>query len=559
MIMAGIFLPACGNRSVEEAEQESQIEVQSELRSEAQIGTEPELQTDTKITLSDVTWDDYYSDEFYETWMHFSFNDGTVVDTELPYESIVQRVDYVDITGDGKDEVLIYRYFANTATEYTLLNFFRIEEKTVTEISPEVELEELAGDVWSVVEEDFSKQEYDMPILRLESYDKVPGLAYTDKSVSVGYQDGGWQILEWVDCPEPTDELDAKRTEENAWAFDYLALLDELEQDEYYSGDGIEYKLVYLDGDIPALAAGHTGYAVSVFVWHDGEITTLMDREVYGLRGRYWGCQPYQNVIYVHDFDNQSCTEYWSFYQISESYELEFLYTLSCTNDREKNLVSYYYQEDIRDLEEPAEITEEEFLSYPLEDAGKEYLAYNVADYVEIIGDSDIEDMRWQLGRIIDPDKEEAVFLRKITQAYDVEKQAMVLHFLFSNDTLLDMERKRSPVMRDVIYRDITGDGIDEVLVCQEYLDCDPGVYSQTYMAIDFFQIEEDVVTEISPWTQLEELEDELLNMEIIEDLSKEYGGIVLRMEKYEKKAGEKSVDESLMVGYRDGVWEILE
>ena len=161
----------------------------------------PDDDKESEITLSDITWDDYDSGNTWETWMYFSFSDGTVVDIQSPYISIVQKVDYVDITGDGKDEVLIYRYFANTATEYTLVNFFQIEEKSVIEISPEVELDELSGDVWNVIEEDFSKQEYDMPILRLESYDKVPGLAYPDKRVLVGYQNGGWQILEWVDCP----------------------------------------------------------------------------------------------------------------------------------------------------------------------------------------------------------------------------------------------------------------------------------------------------------------------------------------------------------------------
>ena len=356
------------------------------------------------------------------------------------------------------------------------------------------------------------------------------------------------------------DRLDniPKKTGENAWAFDYLALLDELEQDEYYSGDGIEYKLVYLDGDIPALAAGHTGYAVSVFVWHDGEITTLMDREGYGTWGRYWGYQPYQNRIHTfcYYFDDETYSAYWDIYQISESYEMEFLYVLSYTQEKEKNLVSYYYWEDIQLIEEPVEITEEEFSSYFLEDVGNKE---NAVGYKTLVGDSDIEDMRWQLGHIINPDKEEAVFLRKVMQGYNDEKQVEELHFLFSNDTLVDMERKRNPYMRDVLYRDITGDGIDEVLVYQEeWYSREPEGHLQKYMSIDFFQVEEDVVTEISPWTQLEELRDELWNMEILEYVSKEYGGIVLRMENYENKA-EKSVDESFLVGYRDGVWKILQ
>jgi len=148
----------------------------------------------------DITWDDYNSGSYTETWLHFSFSDGTEVDEELSYfPSIVENVDFVDITGDGKDEVLIYRYFANTATEYTLINFFQIEENCVTEISPELELEELANNGWNVIDIDFSEEEYDMPVFMMESYEKINTVTYPDKRVLVGYQGGGWQILEWFD------------------------------------------------------------------------------------------------------------------------------------------------------------------------------------------------------------------------------------------------------------------------------------------------------------------------------------------------------------------------
>lgn len=153
---------------------------------------------EAESTLPDITWDDYNSGSL-DTWLHFSFSDGTEVDEELSLTSIVKNVDYVDITGDGKGEVLIYRYFANTATEYTLINIFQIEENCVTEISPELELEELANDVWSVIDMDFSEEEYDMPVFTMESYGKMNALAYPDKRVLVGYQGGGWQILEWFD------------------------------------------------------------------------------------------------------------------------------------------------------------------------------------------------------------------------------------------------------------------------------------------------------------------------------------------------------------------------
>ncbi len=161
---------------------------------------------DTEKILPGITWDDYHSGS-YETWLHFSFSDGTQIDKELQYSpSTVEKVEFVDITGDGTDEVLVYRYFVNTATEYNLIHFFRIEENGVTEISPESELEELADNVWNVIDADFSEKEYDMPVLMMESYVKENMLAYPNKRVLVGYQGDGWQILEWFDCPKPDFE-----------------------------------------------------------------------------------------------------------------------------------------------------------------------------------------------------------------------------------------------------------------------------------------------------------------------------------------------------------------
>lgn len=170
-------------------------EIINELMQTGQQLSNDEEEEET--SLSDITWEDYNSGNEWKAWIHFSFNDGTVIDKELPYSpSIVEKADFVDITGDGTDEVLIYRYFANTATEYTLVNFFQIEENSVTEISPELELEELADNVWSVVDADFSEKEYDIPVFTMESYVKENMVAYADKRLLVGYQDGGWKILE---------------------------------------------------------------------------------------------------------------------------------------------------------------------------------------------------------------------------------------------------------------------------------------------------------------------------------------------------------------------------
>ncbi|MBD5523433.1 MAG: hypothetical protein HDR04_03255 [Lachnospiraceae bacterium] len=52
---------------------------------------------------------------------------GDEVEQEIQSETQAENT-LSDIIWDGTDEVLIYRYFANTATEYTLINFFQIEQ-----------------------------------------------------------------------------------------------------------------------------------------------------------------------------------------------------------------------------------------------------------------------------------------------------------------------------------------------------------------------------------------------------------------------------------------------
>lgn len=199
-----VYYDARGEEEISLRGDSTADEIINELEKMGQRFSNDEWETET--TLLDITWDDYHSGS-YETWLHFSFNSGVEIDKELQYSpSIVENVDFVDITGDGTDEVLIYRYFANSITEYTLISFFRIEENRVTEISPELELEELANDLWSVVDADFSEEEYGMPVFTMESYVKKNMMGYTDKKVLVGYQGGGWHILEWFDCPEPDFE-----------------------------------------------------------------------------------------------------------------------------------------------------------------------------------------------------------------------------------------------------------------------------------------------------------------------------------------------------------------
>ncbi len=151
-----------------------------------------------------ITWDDYRSTEKVEpTVLHFSLEGGIEIDRELPwYPSVVKQIAYRDITGDGQDEVLVYRYFANTATEYTLIDVFEIQEDSVRYLSPAADLEELSDQVWDMTLQAASSEkpaeENSGLLFRLESYEKEYGVTSRAETALVGYREGGWQILERV-------------------------------------------------------------------------------------------------------------------------------------------------------------------------------------------------------------------------------------------------------------------------------------------------------------------------------------------------------------------------
>lgn len=147
--------------------------------------------------LPEITWEDYQSGrEMEPVILHFSFRGGTVVDWEAPYyPGIVEKTEYRDITGDGKAEALVYLYFANTATEYTLIHIFEIKNGTVRCISPETELVELDGYVWDMqIVESYADEERN-PVFRMTSFAKENGMAFPNETLLVVYGENGWQIL----------------------------------------------------------------------------------------------------------------------------------------------------------------------------------------------------------------------------------------------------------------------------------------------------------------------------------------------------------------------------
>lgn len=191
---------------------------------------ENEEETPSQISLTDITWQDY-NDGAYETFLYFSFSNGSIVDKELQYPGIVKNIEYRDITGDGDDEVIVYRDMMNNVHDnYMLVDFFRIEEDTVTEISPSVDIPELSDNPCDTEVVSNYTEEYAI-ILRMEDYGKTGGILYTKMEMTIGYDKEHWRVIKKQEIPD--------------WK---LAYLDFLVINIGSNSNGL-FWLAYLDGD----------------------------------------------------------------------------------------------------------------------------------------------------------------------------------------------------------------------------------------------------------------------------------------------------------------------
>lgn len=156
---------------------------------------DPSENAEVRPVLQDVTWEDTESENWEAVKLNFVFDDGTVATEEVDfYPSTVEKVEYMDITGDGVDETLVYRYFANTATEYTIIDFFQIGNGTVENISPGKTVAGLSDNVWNMTFTDTAAEGYTSPVLKLESYGKENAVTFLEDIMLLGYKDGSWQI-----------------------------------------------------------------------------------------------------------------------------------------------------------------------------------------------------------------------------------------------------------------------------------------------------------------------------------------------------------------------------
>ncbi len=295
-----------------------------------------------QVLLTEVTWEDM-NDGVYEPFLHFSFSNGNIVDKELPYLSIVKGIEYKDITGDGEEEVVVYREFVNTAhDDYILMDFFKIEDDTITEISPSADIPELAEVAYDTEIVNGFSDEYTI-VLKMESCGKTVGVLYTDTIMTVGYGREGWEVIQQQKIPD--------------WKLVYL---------DYLAGnadvvieDGRLFWLAYVDGDeIPELFfnTDDTQFAVSFLTCENGEVKEVGDFT--GQKAALWYREKEGNLLYFNTVaENSALTAYY--FQNGELEEITRAYA-NMPSAGDETLEGWYWEEEEVSREEYEERSDAE-------------------------------------------------------------------------------------------------------------------------------------------------------------------------------------------------------
>lgn len=127
-----------------------------------------------------------------------------------------------------------------------------------------------------------------------------------------------------------------------------------------------------------------------------------------------------------------------------------------------------------------------------------------------------------------------------------------VLYFSFTDGTVSEEYIDLDGIVNDIEYQDITGDGIDEVIVSLYFLNT-----ITEYNILYMYQVKNGIVEDISPFSYAEHIND-VWNMTLLQEHEEGYT-IVLEMESYNKILKLGYTDCIMTVGYNGAEWEILD
>ena len=142
------------------------------------------------IEITDISWN--HSDEagYYpdNTEVYFKLSNGDTVTKEIPFPTFVEGMDKLDMDDDGKDEILINQYFANTAGEYSIVYIYKLLDGEVEEIFPGNDIPELK-DEFVNTEVVYTETRY---LLDVTTYEKDGADVSEKYHAMLMWNDGSW-------------------------------------------------------------------------------------------------------------------------------------------------------------------------------------------------------------------------------------------------------------------------------------------------------------------------------------------------------------------------------
>lgn len=125
--------------------------------------------------------------------VQFVFDDGTAVEWLPEYANyMLEGAQCLDMTGDGRKEVLLWGYFVNTATEYNMLNIFQVDGREVTELSFQEDIAELKDEVCNTSLFYRNRGDQKGYALQVETYGKEGACVFLEQRMEIYYENGKW-------------------------------------------------------------------------------------------------------------------------------------------------------------------------------------------------------------------------------------------------------------------------------------------------------------------------------------------------------------------------------
>lgn len=159
--------------------------------------------------------------------------------------------------------------------------------------------------------------------------------------------------------------------------------------------DELQFALIDLtESDIPALVADYSGYYVSVFIWADETLVTVMEDWAYGAMGNHgYEYLPSGNVIRNQNSDQAGAIVYESYMTMNDAHEVVALYD---------ETLSFWFFKDTNGngtIDENEPFSEEPYYYYGNTEISKEeYDTYRISgEYEWITGDQSAEEIISQL------------------------------------------------------------------------------------------------------------------------------------------------------------------